>query len=226
MSLIKGIPDVFIQATVGGFVGLWLFDVLTGKAVLHQAGATPGQTCVDCTASTTTPGSFDCTTCAATGTAGAPAFGCPTCTPSTTVPGTFDCIGCEGYTCDSCTADATGSTFTCTNCVDALTAVTTAAPVTAPPVATTPADPCASVTTSCVYVASVGGCARLGNSSCTCSGCKKPSTSTSKPKPSAGTTGQQARATAAGARGHVNPSRPAAPNSPGHSCVNNICPLQ
>ena len=164
--------DILLQAIGAGFVGLWLFDILTSNTigrVLHQAGATPGQTCVNCEPSTTTPGSFDCTTCAATGTVGAPAFGCPTCTPSATVPGTFDCTGCEGYTCDTCTADATG--FTCTNCVDALTAVTTAAPV------TPPADACASVATPCIFVN--GGCARQGNSSCTCTGCSTPSTSTS-----------------------------------------------
>lgn len=51
-------------------------------------------------------------------------------------------------------------------------------------------------------------------------------TPAAKPAPSAGTTGQQARATTAAARGHVNPPRPATPNSPGNSCVNNICPLQ
>lgn len=171
--------DMVLQAVGAGFIALWLYDVitsnLTGHRVLHQAGT--GQVCVDCTASTTTPGSFDCTTCAAAGTAGAPQFGCPTCTASTTVPGSFDCTGCEGYTCATCTPGTTPNSFTCTTCVDALTAATT--PAVVPPVPTT--DPCSTVTTPCIYVDAIKDCAHQGNSACKCSGCKKPSTSTPKP---------------------------------------------
>lgn len=69
------------------------------------------------------------------------------------------------------------------------------------------------------------------NSSCSCSGTPcatqtHASSTANKPGGTAGTTGQQARAAAAAARGHVNPTRQPKPNSPGNSCVNHVCPLQ
>lgn len=159
--------ETLLYAVGAGFVGLWLFDVLTsnllGRRILHQAGTTtaaPGQVCTSCVPSA--GGSFTCMTCATAGTVGAPAYGCTQCAAGAT-PGTFTCTGCEGYTCTTCTAGTTPGSFTCTGCMDALTA------------AATGADPCASVTTPCIFDSTVNMCVRTGNSSCTCSGCKVPS---------------------------------------------------
>lgn len=145
----------------------------------------------------TTPAATSTTSCPTVNVGDA---GCPSCTSTN---GT-NCV-CTGNSGCSCTDT--------TQCAASTSTATT--------------DPCAQFSNlQCVPYK--GGCVRSGNSQCSCTGCTQThSTSTAnKPGGTAGTTGQQARAAAAAARGHVNPTRQPKPNSPGNSCVNHVCPLQ